>query len=330
MAFLLLDHPCIDVLPLDIASLLSLAEVSQSLLRLFSQAPRWTAALAELKHQHGRTDTIEFACEDPRRRLVTALRSARRDIKHVQSFFRWECDVHATFDMCPGDEYDLNENDFGLTAQADIVIGLREKNRPRYNLLNDIILLNMAMEELQGAYSYYNTKHKKVLVQFNDPVDDVYYFGPLMRGHPPACARHHPCSGSSFSTWWAGYVFGAFGAGEGARPDPELLETSFGSDAHLEHLLQGRPPFLSLELWGCDDIKLLDLLGDVRDQLSALCARFPFGPTLPPRFLFSFMGTYAEADTFFAAHPQYDPETHFQLSDEEMELDESEEDDEAS
>ena len=333
MSSLLLDNPCIDALPLHVRSLLSLSEVSQTCLQLFSQASRWTTALVELKHQHGRTDTIEFSSADPRRRLVTALRSARRDVEHVQSFFRWECDVRATFDMCPGDrEYDHLENDFGLTAQTEIIIGLREKNRPRYNLLTDIIILDMAMEELQGALSYYNTYHKKVVVRLKDPVNDVYNFGPLMRAHPPACGRIHPCSGSSFGAWWAEYVFDAFGAGEGACPDSKLLEIRFGSDAHLQHLLRTRPPFLSLGLWGTDDVKLLDLLGDVRDQLSDLCARFPFKPELPPRFLVSFMETYAHSDAFFAAHPQHNPETYFQGTDgeDDVETDESEEDDEAS
>ena len=83
--------------------------------------------------------------------------------------------MRATFDMCPRDpdEYDHLEHDFGLTAQAEIIIALRENNRPRYNLLTDIIILDMAMEELQGAHSYYNTYHKKVVVQLKDPVDDI-------------------------------------------------------------------------------------------------------------------------------------------------------------
>ena len=163
------------------------------------------------------------------------------------------------------------------------------------------------------------------MVELKDPVDDVYYFGPLMDGRP-GDEGLHPCSGSSFGTWWSGYMYGAFGAGEGAYPDPGLLETEFGSDAHLQYLLRGRPQ-LSLDLWGHGYIKLLDLLGDLRDHLSDLCERFPFEPAVPPRFLVDFMSTYDEADTFFAAHPQHDPETYFQDTDEEgdEELDEGEE-----
>ena len=309
----LANSELLDLLMLDVPSLVSLSECSRDALQLVSSSPLWSAALRELKHQQIRAGIAseEPRGVEPRVRVGLGMRQAHRDTERLHRFFTWHCDQAPAFDMEAHPEQD---DVFGLREQGHLILDLRMRNRPRYNLISDTILLHMAEDDLRGA-THIGSRGR---VHERDPDDACHSFQELLDASDEqvrevaASNRSeialHPCGGSFFSGWWCGYVFDMFGAGEDAwarGPIEGLVGVRLGSDAHLDFLLSARPAFLTPGLWGGRGLAHLDLLHPVRRQLDALKQRFPYSPSVAPRFLPFRFSTYAEFDTFLENNPEW-------------------------
>ena len=302
-----LDQDSLDLLSLDVKSLVQLSECSHAALQLASTSRLWAAALQELKRQHFRAGAVaEQAHGSPRVGLGLGMRRAFRDVLSLHRFFDWQCDHAPAFDMEASPE---QVDEFGLQEQGDMVLELRVRNRSRYNLMNDIILLHMAEDDMRGAHSVNNER---------DTDDACHSFKHLLEASDEqvrevaASNRSeialHPCGGSFFIGWWCDYVFGMFGTGEGAwarGPVEALVGVRIGSDAHLDFLLSKPPCFLTRAIWGDDAIAHLDVLQPARARLSALKERFPYSPSVAPRFLPFRFSSYVEFDAVLVDNPDW-------------------------
>ena len=296
----------LELLQLDVHSSARLSECSHAALQAISSAQLWSTALRELKRQHHRAGLAaeqaafpHITVSEPRIRLGLAMRLAGRDTTHLHRFFTWQCDQTSAFDM----EGSSEEEEYGLKDQSDVVFELRELNRPRYNLMNDVILLHMAADDMLGAHRYYNTVRKEQMIQERDAEEQCYYFSQLLDAPSDADVRDrkqlHPCGGSSFSHWWCGYVFEMFGTGEGAwerGPAKGLEGIELGTDAHLDFLMREPPCFLTPSLWGEEALAHLDVLHPVRLRLADLKVTFPYTPVPAARVLPFYFSTYAAYD----------------------------------
>ena len=309
----------LELLQLDVHATARLSECSHAATQATASAQLWSTALRELKRQHHRAGLAaeqaafpHITVSEPRIRLGLAMRLVGRDTSHLHRFFSWQCDQASAFDM--GADPEQEDDEYGLAEQGDVLCELRERNRPRYNLMNDVILLHMASDDMLGAHRYYNTVRKEQVIQERDNDEQCLYFSGLLDAASDAdvgdVARGqlHPCDGSSFSRWWCGYVFEMCGTGEGAgeRGPAEGLEgIDLGTDAHLDFLVRDPPCFLTPSLWGEKALAHLDVLHPVRLRLADLKAAFPYTPVPAARVLpFSFP-TFAAFDAFLIAHPNW-------------------------
>ena len=161
------DSDVLELLELDVVSMARLSECSRAALQIASSARLWSRALKQLKQQHLRAGTFSpEQCEQlsPRVRLGMGMRRAGRDVARLHRFFGFECDQAPAFDMEAAPD---QEDKFGLREQGNAILNLRMRNRPRYNLMNDIILLHMAMDDMMGAHG-------------RDEDDACYSFGRLL------------------------------------------------------------------------------------------------------------------------------------------------------
>ena len=161
----------LQLLPLDVEALFRLSECSRDARDATATHPLWKDAFEELRQQHDRAGVAAAAEQslEPRARLALGMRLARRDIARLHRFFAWQCDQASAFDMSANAEQD---EEFGLFEQGENILNLREGNRPRYNLMNDLIMLNMAEDDMRGADAYGGRAREKE--------DACYSFGPLL------------------------------------------------------------------------------------------------------------------------------------------------------
>ena len=161
---------------------------------------------------------------------------------------------------------------------------LYQNMRPRHNLMCNLVVLNNARGDLQGACRYWCEYHpqKQFQKQFRidrSDLDDpdnrgagTYYYDEQNAPWSGPPAAFNPWTGSSYSEGLCGYIYNAFGSGDGecpvqinggANPDcyprqcyPMMQLASWrggggpGCDQHIKQLLTKRPEFLSPSLWG--------------------------------------------------------------------------------
>ena len=158
---------------------------------------------------------------------------------------------------------------------------LYQNMRPRHNLMCNLVVLNDARGDLQGASRYWNDFQQQFQMDrrnLDDPdpanPDDAgtYYYQESNAPWSGPPGVFDPWTGSSYSAGLCGYIYNAFGSGDGecpvringgANPDcyprqcyPMMQLASWrggggpGCDQHIKQLLTKRPEFLSPSLWG--------------------------------------------------------------------------------
>ena len=149
---------------------------------------------------------------------------------------------------------------------------LYQNMRPRHNLMCNLVVLNDARGDLQGASRYWNDFQQRFQMDrrnLDDPdpanPDDAgtYYYDESNAPWSGPPAGFNPCTGSSYSQGLCSYIYFAFGSGDGEYPvqinggaNPMMQLASWrggggpGCDQHIKQLLAKRPDFLSPSLWG--------------------------------------------------------------------------------
>ena len=298
---------------LNFKDLIALSECSKGCRDLVDSAtPIWNTLWRELEEQHGHVvadsaDVPPLTSENMRERVCFGVAWARSHIERITQYLDLD-EAHAFNDFwrygadepdflyfrdhpIPWDEFEYAFNTHQLELQTLSFY-------PRQGLLNALILLNMAREDLQGARMYFNPKHDKMMKDRRD-LDDkdedykcTYFFDEMNAPWEPGVLE--PCTGSSFNDAFRRYILNDWLEFDLTIWDNKRLPIKtpplwhmarahgrywgLGSDAHIEYLIDGKPEFLTPSLWGDELMVYLDVLGEAKEYgFEELCEMYERG-----------------------------------------------------